>query len=336
MQLQIHSFQLQLKDAFTISRGTRYQVDNVIVALSENGFTGYGEATANPYYHTTAEGMTLILEGLRSKIEAYRGAVPADFWNYLLPELKDRPFVHCALDVAMHDLVARKAGKQLYDYWGLKPGLMPLTNYTIGLDDVSVMLEKMKKQPWPIYKIKLGTANDLQIVKTLRQHSDAIFRVDANCGWTAEETIILAPELKALGVEWIEQPLPAEDVEGMKAVFAQSVLPIFADESCCVEADVDRCKDLFHGINIKLMKCGGLTPALRMIEKARVYGLKVMVGCMTESSVGISAIAHLLPLLDYVDMDGALLLANDPARGVRIEQGRVFFAEEFGTGAGLV
>ena len=146
MQLQIHAFRLQLKEAFTISRGTRYHVDNVVVALSENGITGYGEATANPYYHTTAEGMSLQLEGLRSKIEAYEASSPAHFWNYLLPDLQDHPFVHCALDVAMHDLVARKAGKKLYEYWGLKPGLLPLTNYTIGLADVNVMLEKMKKK----------------------------------------------------------------------------------------------------------------------------------------------------------------------------------------------
>ena len=134
---------------------------------------------------------------------------------------------------------------------------MPLTNYTIGLDDVEVMLGKMKEVPWPIYKIKLGTPDDLNIIRTLRQHTNAVFRVDANCGWTVSETIERAPVLKSLGVEWIEQPLPAADRVGMKEVFEKSELPVFADESCCIESDVEKCRDLFHGINIKLMKCGG-------------------------------------------------------------------------------
>ena len=194
----------------------------------------------------------------------------------------------------------------------------------------------MKAQPWPIYKIKLGTDKDIEIITALRQQTDAIFRVDANCAWTADQTIEYAPKLKALGVEFIEQPLPKEDFEGMKKVFQQSVLPVIADESCQTERDVKKCHQHFHGINIKLMKCGGLTPARRMIKEAKALGMKLMVGCMTESTIGISAIAQLLPLLDYVDMDGPLLIRNDIATGVIVIDGKAHFPDENGTGAQLI
>ncbi len=336
MKIDTQAFTLKLKNTFTISRGARDSVDSLIVALREGDLVGYGEATANPYYGTTVLEMSGVVENLRSVIEKFETDSPTEFWNQLYPYLKDKPFVLCALDQAMHDLTARKAGKTLHDYWGLKNEKLPLTNYTIGIASIEKMLEKMKEQPWPIYKIKLGTDKDMEIVTALRKHTNATFRIDANCGWTAEETIARAPLLKNLDVEMIEQPLPANDREGMKKVFAQSVLPVFADESCCVESDVDKCVGLFHGVNIKLMKCGGVTPALRMIKNARQKGLKVMMGCMTESSIGISMIAQFLPLLDYVDMDGAMLIVNDPAVGVKIEKGLVTYAKGDGTGAYLL
>jgi L-alanine-DL-glutamate epimerase-like enolase superfamily enzyme len=199
------------------------------------------------------------------------------------------------------------------------------------------MIAKLKEFPgWPVYKIKLGTAHDLEIVRALREHTDATFRVDANCGWNAQETIRNAADLKHFDVEFIEQPLPRENWEQMKEVFHHSALPTVADESCQTEPDVERCCGHFHGINIKLVKCGGLTPARRMIARARELGMKVMVGCMTETTVGISAIAQLLPLLDYVDMDGALLLAKDIATGVTIDCGRVRYPEENGCGVRLL
>jgi L-alanine-DL-glutamate epimerase-like enolase superfamily enzyme len=211
-----------------------------------------------------------------------------------------------------------------------------LTDYTIGIDTIEKMVEKMQELPWPIYKIKLGTKEDIKIIKELRKHTDAIFRVDANCGWTAEETINNAIELKKLGVEFIEQPLEANNWEGHREVFLNSVLPIIADESCQVEADVLRCHNHFHGVNVKLVKCGGLTSAKRMLLQAKKQQMKTMVGCMTESSVGISAIAHLLPLLDYVDMDGALLLAKDIATGVTIKDGIVKYSDLNGIGVSLI
>ena len=177
--------------------------------------------------------------------------------------------------------------------------------------------------------------SDLEIVRGLRRITDKPFRVDANCGWTAAQAIEISAPLADLGVEFIEQPLAADD-PGMEEVFRRSALPVFADESCAVEADVDRCAGRFHGINIKLVKCGGLAAARRMIARARDLGLQVMCGCMTESTVGISALAQLVPQLDHVDMDGAALLAADIATGVVVEGGRRRYPDRPGTGVELL
>jgi L-Ala-D/L-Glu epimerase len=255
----------------------------------------------------------------------------------VLPVLGHNRFALCALDQAAHDLWGKKLGQPVYRLWGLDLRQIPVSDYTIGIDTIPVMVSKMQEfDGWPIYKIKLGTSDDLTIVRELRRHTSAIFRIDANCAWSAEQTIANARELRNLGVEFIEQPLPPDDWEGMRRVFAESALPVIADESCLVEEDVDRCRPCFHGINIKLTKCGGMTPARRMIERAHALGMKVMIGCMTESTVGISAIAQFLPLLDYVDMDGAVLIAKDVATGVRLEKGQAVFPEENGNGVRLV
>jgi L-alanine-DL-glutamate epimerase-like enolase superfamily enzyme len=281
--------------------------------------------------------MARALDALRSQIEAAEIDDPTAFWQQLQPALRDNPFAHCALDQAAHDLWGKLRGEPVWKLWGLALDSAPASDYTIGIDSIDVMVAKLNEFPdWPIYKIKLGTDRDLEIVRQLRRHTKATFRVDANCGWTAEQTIANAPELKALGVEFIEQPLPADRWAEMERVRAESALPIVADESCIVESDVARCAGKFHGINIKLVKCGGLTPARRMIAQARELGLSVMVGCMTESTVGISAIAQLLPLLDYVDMDGAVLLARDIARGVTLDRGVCRYSDRPGTGVELL
>ena len=210
-----------------------------------------------------------------------------------------------------------------------------MTSYTIAIDSLEMMQQKILEKPWPIYKIKLGTSDDIAIVTELRKHTNAIFRIDANCGWSVSESLQNAVVLKKLGVEFLEQPLAAEDWDGHSELFKKSVLPIIADESCITETDILKCYKHFHGVNVKLMKCGGITPAKRMIEQARQLGLKTMVGCMTESTIGISAIAHLLPILDYVDMDGALLLAKDIAEGVTIIEGKIIYSELDGTGSRL-
>lgn len=336
MRLRIHSFDLPLRHVFTISRESISVQPTVIVELEQGGLRGYGEATTNQYYGATRESITAAIEALRPELEGADCQDPAALWDRFDARLGAHPFAQCALDQAAYDLWGKLRGAPVYRLWGLSTDHTPLTNYTIGIDSIDVMVAKMNEFPgWPVYKIKLGAKQDLQIVEALRRHTNAVFRVDANCGWTADETIANSLVLKQLGVEFIEQPLPAGEWEGMRRVFAESALPVIADESCVVAGDVDRCAGYFHGVNVKLVKCGGLTPARRMIDRARQLGLKVMVGCMTESTVGISAIAQLLPLLDYVDMDGALLLAKDIATGVTIDQGRCFYPPVNGNGVEL-
>jgi L-alanine-DL-glutamate epimerase-like enolase superfamily enzyme len=194
------------------------------------------------------------------------------------------------------------------------------------------MVEKMKEKPWPIYKVKVGVEGDIEMVAALRKHTDAILRVDANAGWTLEEALQKIPVLKNLGVELVEQPLAKDDWEGMKVLFEKSSLPLIADEACVAETDVEKCHNHFQGINIKLTKCSGITPARRMITKAKELGMTVMVGCMNESSVGTAAIAQLAPMLDYVDMDGTLLLAEDTAEGVKFDFGKILYNDLPGLG----
>ncbi len=337
MQMLLHRVDLRLNHTFTIAHDSRDVQPTLIVELRDDNLSGFGEATATRYYGITIEGMVTALERLRDRIEAYSLRNPTDFWADMQPALAQNPFALCALDQAAWDLWGKQQGQPLYKLWNLDPAKAPLTDYTIGLDTPERMVEKMQERPWPLYKIKLGRPEtDVDLIRTLRQHTDAVFRVDANCGWSSADAIHKSKELSGLGVEFIEQPLPADDWMGAKQVFEQSHLPIIADESCIVEADVDRCAGYFHAVNIKLTKCGGLTPARRMIARARELGLRVMVGCMTESSVGISAIAQLLPLLDYADLDGAMLIANDPATGVTFVEGKVVYAGESGTGVTLI
>lgn len=332
MKLILRTYNLKLKHTFRISRKSIDFQPSLIVELQEDGFSGYGEATSNPYYNITVEILQNDIEKIRDILEAVSDETPEEFWSKINLLLSGNPFALCALDNAYNDLYARKKGKKLYELWNYNITHNPLTNYTIGIDSIENMIAKMKELPWPIYKIKLGTPDDIAIVTELRKHSDAVFRVDANCAWTVEETLQNAIILKELGVEFIEQPLKANDWEGHREVFKNSVLPIMADESCITENDVAKCHNHFHGVNIKLMKCGGITPGRRMIAEAKKLGLKTMVGCMTESTVGISAIAHLLPELDYVDMDGALLLDEDIANGVTIKNGKTYYADRTGTG----
>ncbi len=336
MKLILRTYNLRLKHTFTISRQSFDTKSVLIVELTQGSFSGYGEASENPYYHKTIDHMINDLLKVKSIVEANSEATPEVFWSHMYPLLKDNMFALCALDIAFNDLYARKKGKKLYELWGMKQNKNILSNFTIGIDSIDKMLAKMKETPWPVYKIKLGTKEDLNIVKALRQHSHAVFRIDANGAWGVEETLKNAVELKKLGVEFLEQPLSAENKEGQKIIFKKSVIPIIADESCQIEADVENCFQLFHGINIKLVKCGGLTPARRMLSRAKNLGMAKMVGCMTESSIGISAIAHLLPELDYVDMDGALLLKNDIASGVTLKKGKINYSELNGTGALLL
>ncbi|HET6347033.1 MAG TPA: dipeptide epimerase, partial [Myxococcota bacterium] len=328
-----------LRYPFGLSRGTTLVRQSLVVELTEDGQSGFGEATDNTYYGVTCEALVARLEAVRPSLEAHPFDTPEDLWATLQPQLGDAPFALSAVDNAAYDLWGKRLGKPVYALWGLSADSpRPPTSYTIALDRPDVMVHKVReREPWPLYKVKLGGAADLEVVRALREVTTSPLRVDPNGGWSPVEATRLVPPLATLGVELVEQPLPAEAWDAMRRLRADTPpLPFIADESCQGEADVARCQGAFHGINIKVMKCGGLTVARRMIVDARSRGLKVMVGCMVESTVGISAAAQLLPLIDYADMDGPLLLAQDIARGVRIEAGHLFYADTPGCGVELL
>jgi L-alanine-DL-glutamate epimerase-like enolase superfamily enzyme len=340
VRLSYQKFDLPLKHVFTISRGSVAVQETLVVQLAADGRFGYGESTTNSFYGATIANMTAAIESVRPIVEREALDDPLRLIASIagrLPQEKYANFALNALDQAIHDLWGKLRGAPVHRLWGLSTDNAPLSDYTLGIDTPEKMVQKMNEMPgWPVYKIKLGTADDLGIIRELRRHTDTTFRVDANCGWTAEQTIEYAPLLKKMNVEFIEQPLPPQDVDGARRAFERSELPLIADENCVTEEDVDRCAGLFHGVNIKLVKCGGLAAARRMITRARELGMKVMAGCMTESTVGISALAQILPLLDYVDMDGAVLLAKDIATGVRLERGKCIYPHANGTGVGLI
>lgn len=340
MKLKVHPYALPLRDPFRIAHGSRTEQPTLIVELIDpaSGKSGLGEAPMTSYYGLESGRCTRTLEGLLPAAPPRFNGVE-DFMERIDAHRPDlNPFLRCALDVAAHDLWAKLAEKRLGLLWPQDHSRSVPTCYTIGLGPVEEMVRKLQETPWPVYKIKLGAGGDeVAIIRQLREHTDAPFYVDANTGWTARQTIDYSEQLHALGVVFIEQPLPVKDLAGQLEVYRHSALPIIADESCQTESDVGHCAELFKGVNIKIVKCGGLAPARRMIGRARELGLEVMAGCMTESSVGISAIAQLLPELDYADLDGAMLLAEDPAEGVTFDplSGRAHYPARPGTGAKL-
>lgn len=335
MKIRYSVSNIAFRYPFTISRGTKTHQPSLIVELEHLGIKGYGEAPAISYYDIPVEKMIEDLERKKQFVEKFAFTEPGRYWHYLHHLFPQNNFLVCALDMAAWDLYGKLRNQPLYKIWGLSFEKTPLCDYTIGIDSIDKMVEKMQAMPWPIYKIKLGTSADIEIVTALRKHTEAVIRVDANAGWTAEEALHKIPLLHALDVELVEQPLGKDDWEGMKTIYENSSIPLFADEACVKETDVEKCINHFHGINIKLTKCSGLTPALRMIANARRSGMKVMVGSMNESTIGTAAIAHLLPLLDYVDMDGPLLLAGDLATGISFDRGKVSVSDAPGLGIKL-
>lgn len=335
IKVKYKTYNLPFKYPFTISKGTKTHQPTLVVELEYFGIKGYGEAPAISYYNITIEKMIEDLERKKQFVEKFSFADPERYWHYLHHLFPANSFLVCALDMAGWDLFGKMKRKQLHQLWNLDTATAPLTDYTIGIDTIEKMVEKMKEKPWPIYKIKVGVEGDIAMVEALRKQTSAKFRVDANAGWTLEQALQKIPLLKALGVEMVEQPLAKEDWEGMKVLYESSPLPLYADESCVSETDVEKCHQHFHGINIKLTKCSGITPARRMITKARQLDMKVMVGCMNESSIGTAAIAQLAPMLDIVDMDGPLLLSEDIAAGVGFDKGKIVYTDTPGLGINI-
>ena len=336
MNIKYKDFNLPFKHPFTISKGTKTHQPTLIVELEHFGIKSYGEAPAISYYDITVGKMISDLEAKRSFVEKFSFTEPERYWHYLHHLFPQNPFLVCALDIAGWDLFAKMRRKKLYELWQLDIERKPLTDFTIGIDTLPAMISKMEEMPWPIYKIKLGTGNDVEIIEELRKHTNSVFRIDANAAWQAEEALEKIKAFEQLRVEFIEQPLAKDDWEGMKFLFEKSPLALFADESCVSEKDVEKCLNHFHGVNIKLTKCSGITPARRMIAKARDLNMKVMMGSMNESTIGSAAIIHLSPLVDYLDADGPLLLSKDIATGLKYDFGKVDCSMEPGLGISLL
>lgn len=318
---------------FTISGGrTKTAQPALVVGLQVGNLLGWGEAPAITYYNVTVEDMVRDLEEKKEVVERFALTDPERFWHFLHHLFPQNPFLVCALDIAGWDLFGKMEQEPIYKMWNTVWENVPQTDYTIGLDDVDTMVQKMEAHPWPIYKVKLGGQDDIEIIRALRNHTDNPIRVDANAGWTLEEAEEKIPALVALGVELIEQPLAKDNWEGMKVLFQKSELPLIADESCVSEHDVAKCHQHFHGINIKLTKCSGMTPARRMVVEARNLGMKVMMGSMNETNIGSAAIANFLPQLDFVDMDGPLLLTEDEMDGLYFDNGMVSLSGRPGLG----
>lgn len=320
LQLRSYPFELAFQYPFTTNKGTKTHQPTLVVQLGLGQLRGHGEAPAIHYYNASVESMTATLEENRREIERYALTDPQRFWHFLHHLMPGQNFLIAALDIAGWDLFAQLRRQPLYQLLRL-PWKAPLTDYTLGIDTAENMIAKVQAHPWPIYKIKMRSPEDVDLVRALRATSDARFRVDANEAFSFEDTKRILPDLQALGVDMVEQPLAKTEWDAMKELKAISPLPLFADESCVEESDVAKCADAFDGINIKLTKCGGITPALRMITEGRKLGMKVMLGSMNESTIGSAAMAHLLPLLDEIDADGPLLLKEDVAEGLQYDNG---------------
>jgi L-Ala-D/L-Glu epimerase len=322
--MDVEVLELRTKHPFVIARGGQSEHRTVWVRLTDSeGLEGWGEAAPSKFYGETAESAVAALK-------VYGAMLPDDPFNVEHAEqswatkLRGNASARAALSAALHDLIGKRLDVPVYRLWGLDPCAAPKSTFTIGLDAPERIKAKVREaEEYPILKVKLGTDQDIEILRAIREATDKELRVDANCGWTVKRTIRMLPVLEEFGVTVLEQPLPPHDHDGLAVVSAQAAIPVIADESCLTAVDIPPLVGKVDGINIKLAKCGGLREALRMIAVARAHGLMVMVGCMIESSLGITAAAHFTPLVDIVDLDGAALLADDPFTGARIDGGQV-------------
>ncbi|MEP6495715.1 MAG: dipeptide epimerase [bacterium] len=312
---------------FVIARGgtSEHRLMRVRV-IDDDGVEGWGEAAPNRFYGETADTALAALARLAPIVEACDPWALEDVEAEMNRALRFNGSVKSAISAALHDLAGKRLGVPVYTLWGLDAGKAPLSSFTIAIaaSEEELRTRIMQAAAYPVLKVKLGTNHDAQIIRTVRQAApDKILRVDANAAWTAKHALAMVDVLVECGVEYVEQPLPPHDLDGLRFVRERSALPVIADESCVVAADIPRLAGVVDGINIKLSKCGGLRQALQMIATARAHNMLVMAGCMIETSLGITAAAHFAPLLDYADFDGAALLSDDPYVGATIANGKI-------------
>jgi len=324
---------------FVIARGGASDHRVVKVTLRDtDGVVGWGEASPNRFYGETPETAVAALERLKPIVEACDPFQLESLEAQMNAALRNNGSVKSAVSAAAHDIVGKRLGVPLWKLWGLDPAKAPLSSFTIAIapDNAELVRRVKAAADYPVLKIKLGTDRDEEIIRTVRDAApDKVLRVDANAAWSPKHALTMIDLLQELGVEYVEQPVAATDLDGLAFVREHSSLPIVADESCVVSADVAKLAGKVDGINIKLSKCGGLREALRMIATARAHGMLVMAGCMIETSLAITTAAHFAPLLDYADFDGAALLSDDPHVGATITGGRITIPNEPGLGVRL-
>jgi L-alanine-DL-glutamate epimerase-like enolase superfamily enzyme len=332
MRISLARTRLELRHTFRIARSADEYRETVIVRLEDAGLEGFGEAAPSPRYGQSADSAERALAALDGGVLEHAGHIE-DTLERAAARLAGEKAALAGLDLALHDLLGRRLGAPLHAVLGLDPRRTPVTSYTIGIDTPEIIAAKiLEAEGFPVLKIKMGLENDREIMETVRGCTDRRVRIDANEGWTREEALEKMRWLESQNVEFVEQPLPAADLDGIRWLAGRTALPIFADESVHVASDIPKLAGAYHGINIKLMKCGGIREALRMIHTARACGMKVMLGCMIESSIGITAAAQLSPLADYADLDGNILTRNDPASGVTVRDGKLVLPAETGLG----
>ncbi|MCR5759350.1 MAG: dipeptide epimerase [Bacteroidales bacterium] len=325
MKLSWEPYELQLSHPFGVSGNTRTTTPDVQVKIEYDGFTGYGEASMPPYLGHTTESICAFLANVKlgQFSDPFRIEEIMDYVNSL--SKGDAP-AKAAVDMALHDLFGKLLCQPLWRIWGQDPDKTPVTSYTIGIDTPEVMSAKTVEAAdrFKLLKVKVGTPNDKSRISAVRSVSDLPIIVDANQGWSDRmEALSEIYWLKEHGVVMVEQPFPVGRIEDTAWLKERSPLPIFADESVQGMADLRNCRGAFNGVNIKLMKCGGLLKARQMMSYARAVGMKVMLGCMTETSCAVSAAAQLSSGVDFADLDGNLLISNDPFEGVLVKDGRI-------------
>jgi L-alanine-DL-glutamate epimerase-like enolase superfamily enzyme len=329
MRLTYHTIDLKLRHPFRISRSVTESKKNVIVQIEE----GIGEAAPSQYYGENAETVIDCLEKVKDQIDDDPFQIES-----ILSNLNEKVVANfsakAAIDMALYDLVGKRLNIPIYKLLGLDEKKPLVTSYTIGIDTPEKMKEKTEEaKGFLVYKVKMGVENDVEKVKAVRDVTDAKIRVDANAGWSsADEALRKIDQLRKYQIEFVEQPIAPNDKKGLEKIKKESGVPIILDEHLMTSKDIPDFVGLCDGINIKLAKCGGIREALRMIHTARAHGLKVMLGCMIESSLGISAAAHLGSLADFLDLDSHLLIANDPYEGLTLENGKIYLSALPGLG----
>ncbi len=327
MQLQFQPHLLELRHPFRLATGMRTHTQAILTEISLGGFTGFGEAAMPPYYGETQQSAAVFLEQAAIRLQAYHHPLSDNTIAILMREVDTiAPGNHAAkasVDIALHDLWGKMEGNPLWELWNISPENMPPSSFTLGIDSPEILRQKLEEATgFHILKIKLGSSDDRAIIRTIREVSEQVIYADANQGWQDREAALdLIYWLQEQNVRLIEQPFPKNDFDSAAWLRERSPLPIIADESFQRLGDLNRVANCFHGVNVKLMKCTGLSEGLQAIHAARTKGLQVMIGCMTETSCGIAAAAQIAPLCDFADLDGCWLIRNNPFKMPELDNG---------------